>query len=194
MTQNDSLIKVMDVFIQYGFRKTSMDDVAKAVGVSRQAIYKRFKNKEALFEAVVDDTLHRSFAAARAALNDNKVPFCKRLFNAFDASGGQFVEKLRSSPHGFEVIALANAEAAQEVDALKRQFDAYGAELLVKEGLFTDMEVAKDAMFTIHLVATGLLHTAENRDAFKNGVRRAIRAVIPDMKLSDKTNNTARMP
>ena len=38
MEQDNLLINAMDVFIRYGFKKASMDDVASAVGMSRQAI------------------------------------------------------------------------------------------------------------------------------------------------------------
>ena len=36
------------VFPRYGFRKTSMDDLARAAGLSRQARYLHFATKEAL--------------------------------------------------------------------------------------------------------------------------------------------------
>ena len=38
--------KVIEVFSNYGFRKTSMSDLAEAAGVSRQTLYNRFKSKE----------------------------------------------------------------------------------------------------------------------------------------------------
>ena len=41
-------------FSAYGFRKTSMDDIARGAGMSRPALYLHFKNKEAIFRSLVE--------------------------------------------------------------------------------------------------------------------------------------------
>lgn len=42
-----------ELFARYGFRKTSIDDITRAAGVSKGAMYLEFPSKEALFEALV---------------------------------------------------------------------------------------------------------------------------------------------
>lgn len=56
MVQNDQktagiLDAALPVFIRYGFRKTSMADIAQAAGISRASLYLAFSNKEELFRA-----------------------------------------------------------------------------------------------------------------------------------------------
>ncbi|WP_378940900.1 TetR/AcrR family transcriptional regulator [Mesorhizobium sp. ANAO-SY3R2] len=56
MVQNDQktawiLDAALPVFIRYGFRKTSMADIAQAAGISRASLYLAFSNKEQLFRA-----------------------------------------------------------------------------------------------------------------------------------------------
>jgi len=78
-------------FIHYGYDKTTMDDIARAAGVSKSAIYARWKNKDALLEAVLwhegqrytaewlarveadpaGGTFHGIYRHALAALKDN---------------------------------------------------------------------------------------------------------------------------
>jgi AcrR family transcriptional regulator len=41
------------IFSRYGFRKTSMDEIAKALNIGKSSIYYYYKSKEAIFEAVV---------------------------------------------------------------------------------------------------------------------------------------------
>ena len=41
------------IFSRYGFRKTTMDEIAKALNMGKSSIYYYFKSKEAIFEAVV---------------------------------------------------------------------------------------------------------------------------------------------
>lgn len=53
------------LFTEQGFAKTRLSDVAKRAGVSKATIYRYFENKEALFEAVIDDAVAPRFAEAR---------------------------------------------------------------------------------------------------------------------------------
>ena len=39
----------LPLFLRYGYRKTSMEDVAQASGFSRQSIYTWYPNKKKLF-------------------------------------------------------------------------------------------------------------------------------------------------
>ncbi|QRN95910.1 TetR/AcrR family transcriptional regulator [Archangium violaceum] len=41
-------------FLQFGYAKTSFDDIAQRAGISRPLIYKKFKNKEELLSGVYD--------------------------------------------------------------------------------------------------------------------------------------------
>jgi AcrR family transcriptional regulator len=43
-----------DVFLRYGYRRVTMDDIAQQAGMSRPALYLTFPNKEAIFRDVVD--------------------------------------------------------------------------------------------------------------------------------------------
>jgi AcrR family transcriptional regulator len=44
-----------DLFITYGFKSVTMDDIANAIGISKKTIYQYFENKTKLVEAT---TLH----------------------------------------------------------------------------------------------------------------------------------------
>lgn len=55
-------------FEGFGLRRTTMDDVASAAGVSRITIYRRFAGKDALTEAVIVREARRFFEALDAAV------------------------------------------------------------------------------------------------------------------------------
>ena len=42
-------------FLQFGYAKTSVDDIAKRAGLSRPLLYRKFKNKEEIFGACYDE-------------------------------------------------------------------------------------------------------------------------------------------
>ncbi|GKQ54362.1 TetR/AcrR family transcriptional regulator [Bradyrhizobium sp. Ce-3] len=56
----------MLVFRRHGFRRSSIEQVAEAAGLTRQALYHHFESKEALFRAVIE-RVHESAIAAEAA-------------------------------------------------------------------------------------------------------------------------------
>jgi AcrR family transcriptional regulator len=47
-------IKAMELFMQYGIRSISMDDIASQLGISKKTIYQYFADKNELVSAVVD--------------------------------------------------------------------------------------------------------------------------------------------
>lgn len=57
-------------FDRYGFRKTTMDDIALAAGKGKSSLYYYFKNKEEVFEAVVDAEAEHLKMEINKALSD----------------------------------------------------------------------------------------------------------------------------
>ncbi|NLV67966.1 MAG: TetR/AcrR family transcriptional regulator, partial [Spirochaetes bacterium] len=47
-----------EVFSLYGYGKTSLDDIASALNITRSALYYYHRNKDDLFLAVIDNWLH----------------------------------------------------------------------------------------------------------------------------------------
>ena len=82
----------LTVFGRFGFRKTSMDEVARAAGISRQGLYLHYPTKEALFCAVVDHALGAAAEDAEQALG--KAPWRTALVGALDAWVGRFVSRI----------------------------------------------------------------------------------------------------
>jgi AcrR family transcriptional regulator len=47
------IVTAGQIFSRYGFRKTTMDEIAKALKMGKSSIYYYFQSKEEIFEAVV---------------------------------------------------------------------------------------------------------------------------------------------
>src|SRR5260370_32740334 len=93
------LVAATAIFLRYGFKKTSMDDVARAAGVSRQGLYLYFDTKDLLFSESLQHLMSRLISAARAAAEDRNLSLRDRLLGAFEA--------LHSS--GFHTASRENA-------------------------------------------------------------------------------------
>jgi TetR/AcrR family transcriptional regulator, transcriptional repressor of aconitase len=57
-----------DCFLKFGYAKTSFEDIAKQATISRPLIYRKFKSKEEIFGAVLEDIFETQYRAAEHAL------------------------------------------------------------------------------------------------------------------------------
>jgi len=70
------LKKSIKIFLKFGFKSTTMDDIANKMAISKKTIYKYFKNKEQL----VDESL--SFF--HEAIHTEVATICNKGFNAIE--------------------------------------------------------------------------------------------------------------
>jgi AcrR family transcriptional regulator len=81
----------LTVFVRHGFRKTSIEDIAKAAGISRQGIYLQFKNKDEIFSASIQKALDDRLQAANKIFDDERLTLEEKLFKALDEWFGRHV-------------------------------------------------------------------------------------------------------
>lgn len=171
----------MQIFARYGYRKASMDEVARAVGLSRQGLYLHYPSKEVLFRAVVTFMLESSLSAAQTALADTARSVGERLVHAFDSMYGQYVENFSATPHLpelFETAAglLGSLITEQECafrDAVAGLLERSGrARLWSKSGLS-----AQDLTETLEAAAYGLKHRSSSRAEFLTRFRKVVQLV-----------------
>src|SRR5882762_5206644 len=79
------------VFLRFGFKKTSMDDLARAAGLSRQGLYLHFPTKESLFKEGLQRIVETTRAAAKAALAREDQSVDARILGAFEAMHGHAI-------------------------------------------------------------------------------------------------------
>jgi len=85
------LAAALQVFGRYGFRKASMDDIARSADISRQGLYLRFASKDALFRAAVRHELDTALGEVSRCLDEEGVGLERRVVAALDAWLGRYV-------------------------------------------------------------------------------------------------------
>ncbi|RKH31487.1 TetR/AcrR family transcriptional regulator [Corallococcus sp. CA031C] len=63
-----------EIFARFGFKKASVEDIARRAGVGKGSIYLHFENKEALFEAVVRKSHEQSLSELKASVRRAATP------------------------------------------------------------------------------------------------------------------------
>jgi AcrR family transcriptional regulator len=61
-----------DIFSKYGYKKTTMDDIALALGKGKSSIYYYFRNKEEIFQAVLEQEVILLKSKLQKAVNRKK--------------------------------------------------------------------------------------------------------------------------
>jgi AcrR family transcriptional regulator len=90
ITQREILQAALGLYRKFGPDKVTMDDVANAAGRSRSSLYYYYKNRDEIFQAVLDTIVDEMAKAIRRAvanadtLNDKLYAFCFAKLKASD--------------------------------------------------------------------------------------------------------------
>ena len=93
------------IFAQYGFRRTTMNDIAQAAGISRPALYLMFDNKEHLFHELASFRLDQAIEKATAVLS-SEAQVQDRFIDALLDYEKIYYEPVMNSPHGEELMDI----------------------------------------------------------------------------------------
>ncbi|MEV6638566.1 TetR/AcrR family transcriptional regulator [Amycolatopsis sp. NPDC051371] len=149
-------------FARHGYRKTSMEEVARAARISRPGLYFLFDSKEVLFRAAVTRALENDLAAAERILADTGRPVRERLVDAFDQWAGRYV-----GPLGRDVPSVIEQNpdllGAIVETAPKRFEELVTAAIAAASGRASAIGVAQ----TLISASVGLKHQVETREAYR---------------------------
>ena len=165
------------VFARYGFRKTSMEEVARAAGVSRQGLYLQFANKEELFRKALEHSLNAQLIAAEAALSRQTDGLERRLIAACDAWSGRFVGSLGGD--AADLMCASTSLAGATLTHYESRFELAVARAIEESPLkgfctkagMLPAELAR----ALHATARGLKQTSASREEFVKGMTVAAR-------------------
>lgn len=116
-----SLKAALDCFVQYGFKRTSMDDIAQKADISRAALYALFQNKEDIFKTL-SEQMHGAAVDRAVAALQSQAPFGDRLLAAFEEKDLEMFALINTSLHGAELVAIGNAIGKEIMEAAERRF------------------------------------------------------------------------
>jgi AcrR family transcriptional regulator len=119
--------KAQAIFARYGYRKTTMDDIARATYKGKSTLYHYFPSKEGLFTAVIEREvkelkaeIHQALAAENSAPAKLRIYILtrmrafKRLANLYQAFADEylenyrFIEQIRTSYDEYERMIISD--------------------------------------------------------------------------------------
>jgi AcrR family transcriptional regulator len=177
-TRREALLEAaVGVFARYGFRKTSMDEVARAAGVSRQGLYLLFADKEELFRRALTYKLARQLSTAVVVLSRTGDALEGRLIAACDEWAGQFIGTMGADAADLMCASTSLAgDTLAHYEALFEKALAHAIEASPLLNFCTSAGVSPaDAAKALHATARGLKHGSHSRQEFVRGMTAAAR-------------------
>jgi len=127
--QDRILDAALRVFRRHGFRRSSIEQVAEAAGLTRQALYHHFQSKEALFRAVIA-RLYETALAAEIAVADAAGKagdgLADILAAQIEARLRHLIASFEGSPH---IEELFSEHLALGRDLYQNYAEAYAAQI-----------------------------------------------------------------
>lgn len=168
------------VFLRYGFKKTSMDDLARAAGLSRQGLYLSFATKEVLFKEALLHLIATTRAASRAAVSREDLGVEERLLGAFECVHGHTIGQ-PGAEHMSELLATAVQLVGSLIEEMDQGLSADVARVLRSSGVAARW---KDAGLSArdlaeHLCSTsyGVKHRVATAAEYRERMRTAVQIV-----------------
>jgi AcrR family transcriptional regulator len=179
--QREAILKAATAtFLRYGFKKTSMDDVAQAAGVSRQGLYLYFDTKDLLFREALQYLVSHMISTARSVAEDGNLSLRDRLLGVFEAVHGSAFQSA-SPEHAFELLQSAQSADGALLVQLDRDLMGIVAALLAEAGAADRWEEAGVTVAELSeqllMSAKGIKASVDTLTAYRERMLTAIRIV-----------------
>lgn len=126
------MMAAFETFRAYGFRRTSMEDIAKAAGMSRAALYLHFRNKEDIQRSMTV-AYYDSVASKVEEAFSQEGSVADLLTAAFAEHAGETFKLLLESPHGDELLDTHNSASHAEAKTGQEKVAKVYADWLLRE-------------------------------------------------------------
>jgi TetR/AcrR family transcriptional regulator, regulator of autoinduction and epiphytic fitness len=171
------------VFGQYGYRRTSMDDIAREAEIGKGTIYLSFASKEEVFQALSQRVAQRMLAGAEAASRaPGKTP--DKLAAMHAAWFGTYAETVRHSPHAAELLDAKHRLSADLVADAARRYKRLVRDVLAEAAAAGELDLepagltADTAAELLIASARGLESSAASPAAYRRYLDALVRVMI----------------
>jgi len=119
---NAIVLAGLQLFTRYGYRKTSIDDIARAAQVAKRTVYLHFENKAAVFLAILEYLGDQVRLRCAAAELEGGTPV-QRLTGLLDAYFGMGFDLFSKSEHMPELEETFSRLARTKIGGLNKEYE-----------------------------------------------------------------------
>lgn len=170
--RSEVLDAALRTFTRFGYRKTSMDDVASEARISRPGLYFLFSSKSGLFQTAVERGIGQDLAAAERALRATDRVLGDRIVDAFDCWAGRYAGPLRDA----ETLIAENPDLLGPITLLgPERFHELLTDALVRAEPSREPHVVARTLISVSI---GVKHQAADRDEYRSRMTDAVHLLL----------------
>jgi AcrR family transcriptional regulator len=154
LNRNIIVEKAREIFAHYGFRKTTMNEIAEGVGKGKSSLYYYFKSKEEVYRAVIEKEAETMKNKLIDAVSDEKDPVEK--LRIYVVTRMEILHELINFHQAINSEYLTNLDFIQK---MRKKYDNEEVALLksiLQLGADSDTFRIEDVELTALAVATAL--------------------------------------
>lgn len=140
-------------FARYGYKRSSMDDIAKEAGLAKATLYLHFKGKDDVFRAMLARLGARVEARCREVMT-LEAPFPARLAALLEAHHGMAYAAFGAGEHLPELKAVMTSVASSELQAFEDSFARFAGRLLDQAEATGEITLSRTGLKRDALVST----------------------------------------
>jgi AcrR family transcriptional regulator len=171
------------VFGQYGYRRTSMDDIAREAGIGKGTIYLSFASKEEVFRALSQSLAERMLTGAETARHAPGTT-ADRLAAMHAAWFGTYVETIHHSPHAPELLDAKHRLSAELIADSTRRYKRLVRDVLADAAAAGELDLAAAGLTAdtaaelLIASARGLESSADSPAEYRRYLAAMVRVVV----------------
>lgn len=184
------LAGAISVFGRYGYRRSSVDDVAREAGVAKGTIYLYHESKEAIFRAVGQEVADRLLAGAATARATGGSA-AERLRLVLEARFLYIYDVVTRSPHAAEILDSKIRLLADVFESVEGKYQTHLAAVLADGVRSGELDLTRAglspsaaAAFLVrvaHGLETDSCGRLPSRDAYRKLIAELVRVVLAGM-------------
>ncbi|WP_332691972.1 TetR/AcrR family transcriptional regulator [Bosea sp. (in: a-proteobacteria)] len=141
------------LFARYGYKRSSMDDIAKEAGVARATLYLHFKGKDDVFRAMLAGLGRQVETRCREVMAQDG-PFATRLAALLEAHHGTGFAAFGAGEHLGELKAVMVSIASSELEAFEAIFVGFARQLFEEAEQRGEITLARSGLSSDALIKT----------------------------------------
>jgi AcrR family transcriptional regulator len=146
------LAAALDVFLRYGYKRVTMNDIAEAAGISRPALYLVFDSKEEIFKGVYEHWVKGTLIDIESKIDQLKTPE-EKLRTAFELWTVRPFERMRASSEAAELFECTFGFAQESLNQGYRSFEKILLPVLKSHSKFQTAKTKVSAEKTAHVLS-----------------------------------------
>ena len=163
-------------FTRYGYRKSSMADVALAAHISRPGLYFLFDSKEHLFRSAITYALETDLVNVERILALDDEPLHARLLKAFDQWAGRYL-----GPASVDLAGVIREDPqliGEVVHSAPQRFEELITLAIMQARSPADRGAATALAQTVVSLSVGIKHQVTNRSEFLERLSRGLKLLV----------------